>query len=92
MKPARGVWSILALCQARFAENLAAAAPRAFAEGAAVAARKRSIEAWVTNAARFRCFYLDGAAQVAGAAAVAAAAVGAAEAEATPAGAAPSTP
>lgn len=58
------------------------------AEGAAVAARKRSIEACVANAARFRCFYLAGAAQVAGAAG----AVGAAAAEAAPAGAAPSTP
>ena len=66
------------------------AARQGLAEGAAIGARKRSIEACVANAAHFRCFYLAGAAQVAGAAAIGAAAAGAAEA--APAGAAPSTP
>ena len=64
------------------------AAWQAPAEGAANGARQRSIEACVANAARFRCLYLAGAAQVAGAVG----AVGAAAAEAAPAGAAPSTP
>jgi hypothetical protein len=60
-----------ALCRKSRGKDSRRVVRQGLAEGAAIGARKRSIEACIANAAHFRCFYLAGAAQVAGAAAAA---------------------